>query len=103
MWMNSYDIEVAAARFRTHPVLGPATQTLRNLMDCAEKNSDGWPYWQKPARAATKLMDLIEPRLHASFQHPEVTAADVRKAYVPIKAFLTRNGLKDKCTIVEPA
>ncbi len=99
MWMNEYEIERAKQDYRSHHSLGPATQTLHNLMVCTNENSDGWPYWTKPARAAARLMEIITKH----DDHSDVLASDVRRAYVPIKAFLTRNKLTDKCTIVEPA
>lgn len=104
-FMNTYEIDEARARFRGHPVLGPATQTLANLRDVADANSDGWCYWPKPARSADKLMTLIENRLSAwrrCEDEPDTAmlTAELRKAYSPIKAFRTRSGLSFE--IVEP-
>ena len=100
MWMNEYDVEDACAMWANHPTLGPATQTLRNLVDMTNHNSDGWPYWKKPANAAKKLMELIQTATNTKrgwgrydtrdFKDP--TAAEIRKAYAPIKAFITRMG-----------
>ena len=59
-FMNHWDIDEACQRWANHPVLGPASQTMRNLRDVADANSDGWAYWPKPARSAAKLMELIE-------------------------------------------
>lgn len=101
--MNEYDIYDAQARWQDHPALGPATATLRNLMGCANANSDGWAYWPKPARAAEKLMALIEgDGTHESRygDREDVTIAQVKAAYRPIKSFLTRHKLE--CEIVEP-
>ncbi len=89
--MNGYDIESAHEMFATDPVFGPLTRTLVSLRDCADSNSDGWAYWPKPARAASKLMDLIERR---RWESREATPAEVRKALTPIKAFRTRSGLQ---------
>ena len=72
MWMNEMDVIEQTALWNgewNHPTLGPATQTLFNLMKMVNSNSDGWPYWKKPANAA-----------------------EIRKAYTPIKAFITRMG-----------
>jgi hypothetical protein len=101
-FMNEYEIDEAVDRFRDDPILGPASQTLANLRTLANRNSDGWAYWPKPARAANKLMLLLQdarrPRDH---RDPHAaTAAQLRAAYSPIKAFLTRSGLE--CTIVPP-
>lgn len=94
-FMNTYDIDDAAQRFANHPVLGPATQTLANLRDAADANSDGWAYWPKPARAAAKLMDLIETAKLDWYRggEPKTTEAQLRKAYAPLKALRTRTGL----------
>jgi len=101
-FMNEWDIEDAQRRFRNHAALGPATQTLANLRNVVNANSDGWPYWSKPVRSAAKLMELIEGdgTNQARQDAEKVTAAQVRKAYTPIKAFLTRSGLT--CEIVDP-
>lgn len=103
MFMNEYEIEAAFERRRDHPILGPATETLANLRDCANANSDGWAYWPKPARAAKRLMELItgDGSWEAQFgDREDVTAAELTAAYKPIRAFLTRSGLQ--CEIVPP-
>ena len=103
-FMNEYEIEEACERWRDHPVLGPASRTLRNLADCANRNSDGWAYWPKPCRAAARLMDLIEGDGTCIFLYgdrEDATAKRLRAAYRPIKAFLTRNNLS--CDLVQPS
>lgn len=98
-FMNEYEIDDAAARFAAHPVLGPATATLFALRDAANANSDGWCYWPKPARAAAKLMALIEgdglpDRYAARFgERDDATPAKLRAALAPVKSFRTRSGL----------
>lgn len=96
-FMNTYDIDRAWTQYRDHPVLGPATQTLTNLREAADANSDGWCYWPKPARAAARLMELIERDGTARYlfddERADATEAELRKAYAPIKAFRTRTGL----------
>jgi hypothetical protein len=90
-FMNEWDIEEANRRFADEPVLGPAARTLRNLMEWTNRNSDGWCYWPKPCRAAAKLQEMLErysPYRSALILQP--TAAEYRKALVPIKAFRTR-------------
>jgi hypothetical protein len=101
--MNEYEIDEARTRWHRHPVLGPATKTLRNLVDCANRNSDGWAYWPKPCRAAARLMELLvgDGTYKARFgEREDATVERLRAAYRPIKAFLTRNGLS--CELVEP-
>lgn len=102
-FMNEYEILRAEERFDSHPTLGPATKTLANLMATVNRCSDGWPYWSAPVRAADKLMTLIEGdrSWEATYgDRDDVTAAQVKKAYTPIKAFLTRKGLT--CELVAP-
>ncbi len=103
-YMNRYEVEERAEQYAEHPLLGPATSTLVALRDAADANSDGWAYWPKPARAAAKLMELIErdgtARWRFDHERGDVTLADVRAALRPIKAFRTRSGLQ--FTIHEP-
>ena len=103
-FMNRWDIADAKNRYWEHPILGPATRTLANLMDCADCNSDGWAYWPKPARSAARLMELIERDGTARYLFDDLredaTVAELKAAYRPIKSFLTRSGLS--CQIIEP-
>ncbi len=91
LFMNSYEIELAVARHKDHPVLGKAVWALFHLMDTVDANSDGWAYWAAPVKAARQLMVLIQ----SNHSNPDsATEADVKKALIPIKAFYTRH--KDK-------
>lgn len=92
-WLNEYEVEEAARLFADHPVLGPATKTLANLVEYVNRNSDGWPYWAPPSRAASKLQYIIEQerRFHRLGLSQTATAEQIRKAYAPIKSFLTRH------------
>jgi hypothetical protein len=94
LFLNTYEIEEALRRYADHPVLGPATQQLAELEEWTNSNSDGWAYWPKPRRAATKLQDLIGTT-RAYLDDPEradVTPELYRAALRPIKAFRTRQG-----------
>jgi hypothetical protein len=86
--MNEYEIEDAARRWADHPVLGPATRTLTSLVEWTNRNSDGWCYWPKPGRAASRLCELVEAARRGTIP----TRPEVRKAYRPLKAFRTRHG-----------
>lgn len=85
-FMNTWDIDTSVNRYRHDAVLGPATRTLSNLRDAADNNSDGWAYWPKPARAAAKLMELIE--------RGTATQAELRAALAPVKAFRTKSKIE---------
>jgi hypothetical protein len=112
--MNEDEIAWAETRYRLHPVLGPATRTLANLVEWTNANSDGWPYWRKPAQAAAKLMALIEQgERHDRGKYqgprtPDVTVQDYKRALTPLKAFRTRQektdgpGRRPLFEIVEP-
>jgi len=95
-FMNELEIEHAFYHWRAHPVLGPATETLKNLMHAANANSDGWAYWPKPARAARLLMELIagDGTWESRFgERRDVTIHALHKAYAPLKTLRTRTGL----------
>ena len=102
-FMNTWEIDGRAAQYRDHPILGPATQTLANLRDAVDANSDGWAHWPKPCRAAAKLQAFIERDGTWPYRYgprEDVTATELRAAYRPIKAFRTRSGIDFK--IIEP-
>ena len=113
MFMNEWDVENARNRYAGDPVLGPATQTLYNLMRWANRNSDGWAYWPKPGRSAQQLEKLID-RADAAYRRYDpdftgiITAEEVFKAYSPIKAMATRartgnSKITDSFDLVLPA
>jgi hypothetical protein len=93
-FMNEFDISEAARRWGDHPVLGPAVCTLQSVYDAANRCSDGWAYWPKPARAAARLMELIERDGTAHFifdsERADATVAELKAAYRPLKSFRTR-------------
>lgn len=104
MFMNEWDIEEAVRQHDDHPILGPATETLYNLMRWTNRHSDGWAYWPKPCRAARKLQELIQGdgSWEARYgERTDVTEAQLKAAYSPIKAFLTRQNATDTI-IVQP-
>lgn len=92
-YMNGYDIDSAAVRYALHPILSDAVRTLRDLKAWTDSNSDGWAYWPKPARAAAKLMELIDG--NGTYEdyvriRDNTTLADLTKALRPIKTFRTK-------------
>lgn len=91
-WMNQYEIEEALNWTEEGTNAESAARTLYRLMRWTDSHSDGWPYWQKPSRAATRLMEALQ-RVRESGRrgdYVDITDADLKKAYTPIKAFLTR-------------
>lgn len=91
MWMNEYDIEAALNWTPEGTNLERGARTLYRLMKWTNENSDGWPYWQKPSRAATRLMELLQGARHGDGE--DVTETQLKAALTPIKAFLTRHGV----------
>jgi hypothetical protein len=93
-WMNEYDVGDAYDAYAERddlPNLAVAVVALSDLVTWTNRNSDGWPYWQKPSRAASKLQGLIQS---VDRWHPKDLARDdVKRAITPIKAFLTRQGV----------
>jgi hypothetical protein len=93
MWMNEYEIETAFRRWvplaAEFPVLAAAATTMDELVRWTNANSDGWPYWRKPALAAKKLMALITSV--DRFRPVDIDLADYKKALTPIKSFRTKH------------
>jgi hypothetical protein len=101
-FMNDYDIARAQARHGEHPVLGPALETLGNLVVWTNCNSDGWAYWPKPCRAAARAIELIESTTTTANelrQRHDASDAEVKAALQPIKAFLTRQGVRPESVL----
>jgi hypothetical protein len=94
LYMNEYEIHDAQGRYRDHEILGPATRTLAELADWTNRNSDGWPYWAKPCRAAAKLQELIgTTRTYIDDPYRDDATLDaLKRAYRPIRSFATRHG-----------
>lgn len=96
LYLNDYDIDRTILQYVDHPVLGPATKTLANLVDWTNSNSDGWAYWEKPVRAAEKLQRLIQGDgirwFYGNDAREDATPEAYKAALTPIKAFRTRQG-----------
>jgi len=94
MWMNEGEVSYEVEQWVDHPVLGPATRTLQNLVDGTNACSDGWPYWRKPANAARQLMELIgsanqHMRHGTELPTDEQLATRLKKAYATLRRFRT--------------
>lgn len=97
MWMNEYEIEDSlrmTAEFEL-PVARRGAEILSKLKDWTNDNSDGWPYWSKPSKAADKLMVALHSATGASYggDNVDMTEAQLKAALTPIKSFLTRHGV----------
>lgn len=97
-FMNDYEIDLALCRFSSAPTPNRfrLAETVANLASWADNNSDGWAYWPKPARAASRAIRLIESTTWDNNQVQEAidaTDAETMAALTPIKAFLTRQGV----------
>ncbi len=85
--MSEYEIEDAIRRHAPDSIAGRAARFLSEFRHEVNANSDGWPYWSPPVKAAAKLMGLIQnPAL--------VIEQDLKAALRPIKSFYTRRGYK---------
>ena len=100
-FMNEYDIErsMRETEFADAECSNPQPNRIKLLRAVnalrvwADENSDGWAYWPKPAKAAARAMEAIQPDVtRRAWELPDVTDADLTKALSPIKAFLTRQG-----------
>lgn len=111
MWMNEHEVRTMERLLDPEdtPNLAHGAWVLSNLVDWTNRNSDGWPYWTKPSRAATRLMDLLHDRDYAiRFGHDrngqplaDVTRAELTAAIRPIKAFFTRQGVDPALVLAE--
>jgi len=93
MFMNDWDIDRAGRRYDRPdtPNLLALALTVRNLQDWANDNSDGWAYWPKPARAASKAMAQLDhlDRRNGTLDG-DLPGPAFKRCLTPIKAFLTR-------------
>lgn len=98
-FMNDFDIDLAKRRFDPEvvPNRNYVAWVVSNLRDWADENSDGWPYWPKPVRAAARAFELLEGQGtiddRRNFMDYDASDAEVVAALRPIKAFLTRQGV----------
>lgn len=98
MWMNEMDIDQAVERFKAHPVLGKYARFLSAFRDEVNAHSDGWAYWKAPAKAADRLMTLMNGHLFSGMgaypRMQEPSEAEFKKTLTPIKAFYAKYGTK---------
>lgn len=96
--LNEAEIETAerrAAQDFHRPNLQSAVLTLARLKEWTNDNSDGWAHWPKPLAASKRLQILVSSRYfspRSDNTDADVSAAELRAAFVPIRSFLTRHG-----------
>lgn len=108
-WLSEYEIENIHARFfcnkESAPNLYEGAVVLTRLMGWTNSCSDGWAYWTKPSRSAAKLSELLQNAYRTWYTDAEmdVTEAQLKATFTPIKAFLTRHGAEpaEKAAIFE--
>src|SRR3954471_22836999 len=104
MWMNEHEVDECLRHFHPSevPNLAKGAQVLATLVEWTNANSDGWPYWVRPARAAGRLMDVLGLSRKAYYRGAEpddITEADLRQLLAPIKAFLTKQGIDHRADL----
>jgi hypothetical protein len=99
--LNEYDVDDAVRYFDTidgdFPNYNKAAQAMSALVDWTNRNSDGWPYWSKPAAASKRLQEALSTAMLARYSHPyrperDLTSKELKSLLTPVKAFLTRHG-----------
>lgn len=107
MWMNRYEIaDAQSVDAETLPNAARAARILDRLVEWTDQNSDGWPYWSKPSKAADKLMTALKAAMDSRFRHPydvDITDAVLKGALTPIKSFLTKQGVDHALILDDPA
>jgi hypothetical protein len=107
MWMNEHEVqEVLINIAEAHdveevPNLYTGARVLDALVEWTNENSDGWPYWTKPSRAARSLMEVFTERSYAirfgqdrdGSPLADITEADLKRVLTPVKSFLARQGV----------
>ena len=95
MMMNEMDVRdaVVVHRPEVQPNLHQAALHLQQLVEWVNSVSDGWSYWHRAHRGAKRLMDLLQAHRWSLYgDADDCTEAEVRRALVTAKAFITRNG-----------
>ena len=92
-FMNDWDLDEAARHYGDQPNRMRLIEAVDALRAWADNNSDGWAYWPKPARAATRAMEAIQgDGTNSAFDRDDLLPGEVTVALRPIRAFLTRQG-----------
>lgn len=104
MFANRTEVETYLERFTEPnpywdepemPNRAKAARALKALADWTDQNTDGWPYCSKAHRAAAKLVEILEGGMRQHLGQPlneDISDAELKKAFTPVKSFLTRQG-----------
>jgi hypothetical protein len=105
MYMNEYDLDFAVERFSNCALRRyRVALVVQRLADWTDRNSDGWAYWPKPARAARRAMEQIQSTTHAENVRQEegdLTEEGMTAVLRPIRAFMTRQINEGRMTPAE--
>lgn len=90
MFMNEPEIKGAAQAQHDCPNVRKGVWLLLKLMQAVNAQSDGWPYWSAPVKAAEKLMTLLQTAGNLAYgTHGKIETAALRKAITPIRTMAT--------------
>jgi len=98
-YLNEYEAEDCHRIFTEAtdtPNLAAGARIVVALIEWANSCSDGWTYWRKPRQAAAKLVEVLDDRRREYLKgHSilDVSDEELRRALVPIKTFLTKQGV----------
>lgn len=103
LFASEHDIHGWQQRFNAatgYPNLGRLADNLDALREWTNDNSDGWAYWIKPRRSASRIIETLHVTASNLRDYRkagdvvDLTDADVKRLLAPVKAFLTRQGVR---------
>lgn len=106
MFMNEWEVREAQDWFHgdDQPNLQKGAHALLRLMNWTNSVSDGWPYWQKPIKAAGRLMEELHTArgLQRSGSGEDMTAHKLAALLRPVRAVMREQGVEDTDAILFP-
>lgn len=106
MFMNEWEVREAQDWFHAddQPNLQKGAHALLRLMEWTNSISDGWPYWQKPIKAAGRLMEELHTArgLQRSGSGDDITAHKLAALLRPVRAVLREQGVEETDTVLFP-
>ena len=107
-WLNEDGIEEVLEQFAGRaetPNLARMATVVENLKNWTNQNSDGWPYWSQPSRAAGRLMGHLYRANLAGWRYEpvkDVSEDELEASLRPIRAFLNKRDA-DWLAVLGPA